>query len=207
MPRKFAEIAFTPAVKVLQDRYGSRQTYENFVAKGPANDKITTAISQFITERNGFYLSTVTSEGWPYVQFRGGPPGFLRVLDEQTLGFADFAGNSQYLSTGNLTENNRVFLFLMDYANRRRLKIWGHATVSHDDPALIERLKVPGYSGQAERAILIQVVAWDRNCPQHIPVKYSEHEVAQMVEPLQARIAELEAQLAQAQKSTNLKRW
>lgn len=201
MPRKFAEIAFTPEVKVLQERYGSRQTYAGFVAKGPTNDTITEAIAQFITERDGFYLSTVTSEGWPYVQFRGGPPGFLRVLDEQTLGFADFAGNQQYLSTGNLATDDRVFLFLMDYANRRRLKIWGHATVVHDDPALVEQLKVPGYSGQAERAIVIRVVAWDRNCPQHIPVKYSEHEVAQQVGPLQARIAELEAQLAQIQKS------
>ncbi|MEM8637427.1 MAG: pyridoxamine 5'-phosphate oxidase family protein [Cyanobacteria bacterium P01_G01_bin.54] len=196
MSRKFAEIAFTPAVKAWQDHYGSRQTYENFVAKGPANDKITEAIAEFITERDGFYLGTVNADGWPYLQFRGGPPGFLRVLDEQTLGFADFAGNSQYLSTGNLTENDRVFLFLMDYAHRRRLKIWGHAQVIHDDPMLVKQLKVPGYSGRAERAFLIRVVAWDRNCPQHIPVKYSEHEVAQVVEPLQARIAELEAQLA-----------
>jgi predicted pyridoxine 5'-phosphate oxidase superfamily flavin-nucleotide-binding protein len=151
---------------------------------------------EFIGDRDGFYMGTVNANGWPYIQFRGGPAGFLKVLDEQTLGFADFGGNGQYLSVGNLADSDRVFLFLMDYAHRRRLKIWGRATVEYDRPDLIEQLHAPGYPADPQRAILIHVEAWDWNCPQHIPHKYSEQEVLSVVGPLQARIAELEAQLA-----------
>ena len=199
MPRKFADIAFTPAVKALQTQYGSRATYEKFVANGPNNDTLDDKAKAFIPERDGFYLGSVTETGWPYIQFRGGPPGFLKILDDRTLGFADFSGNAQYLTTGNLLQDNRVFLFLMDYAHRRRMKIWGQAEVKTDASALLKQLTVPDYPAIAERAILIHIVAFDWNCPQHIPRKYSDAEVdAKLdaaVSPLQRRVAELEAQL------------
>lgn len=155
-------------------------------------------MAEFIQARDSFYIGTVTNTGWPYIQFQGGARGFLKVLDERTLGFADFKGNCQYLSIGNLADSDRTFLFLMDYANRRRLKIWGRARVEYDSPDLVEQLRIPGYQAESQRAILIHVEAWDWNCPQHIPLKYSEEQVAQMIAPLQARIQELEAQLAQS---------
>ncbi|MEM9908842.1 MAG: pyridoxamine 5'-phosphate oxidase family protein [Cyanobacteria bacterium P01_D01_bin.44] len=195
MARKFADIAFTPAVKAIQTERGSRETYERFVAKGPANDSVDEKVAAFIPERDSFYMGTVGETGWPYIQFRGGPKGFLKILDNKTLGFADFQGNVQYLSVGNLSQDERVFLFLMDYAHRRRLKIWGRATVVEDDPELLAQLSDPDYSALVERAIVIRIEAFDWNCPQHIPIRYSEAEVAAMVEPLQARIVELEAQL------------
>ena len=196
MPPKFTEIAFTPTVKAIQEQYGSRQMYERMESRGPANGTLTAQMADFIQERDSFYMGSVNSSGWPYIQFRGGSLGFLKVLDEKTLGFADFGGNGQYLSIGNLTDDNRVFLFLMDYAHRRRLKIWGRATVEHDRPDLVEQLYSPSYPADPQRAILIHIEAWDWNCPQHIPHKYSEQEVQSMVEPLRTRIAELEAQLA-----------
>lgn len=197
MPPKFTEIAFTPTVRAIQEQYGSRQMYERMEARGPANDTLSSPMVEFIQERDSFYMGTVNSNGWPYIQFRGGPVGFLKVLDEKTLGFADFGGNCQYLSIGNLADSDRVFLFLMDYAHRRRLKIWGRATVEYDRPDLIEQFHIPGYPADPQRAILITIEAWDWNCPQHIPHKYSEQEVLSVVEPLRARIAELEAQLEQ----------
>jgi predicted pyridoxine 5'-phosphate oxidase superfamily flavin-nucleotide-binding protein len=196
MPPKFTELAFTPTVKAMQTQNGSRQAYARMETRGPNNDTLTPTLVEFIGDRDGFYMGTVNANGWPYIQFRGGPAGFLKVLDEQTLGFADFGGNGQYLSVGNLADSDRVFLFLMDYAHRRRLKIWGRATVEYDRPDLIEQLHAPGYPADPQRAILIHVEAWDWNCPQHIPHKYSEQEVLSVVGPLQARIAELEAQLA-----------
>lgn len=196
---KFTEIAFTPTVKAIQERYGSRQMYRRMEATGPANDTLTAQIATFIQRRDSFYLGTVNAEGWPYIQFRGGPVGFLKVLDDKTLGFADFGGNCQYLSIGNLADSDRAFLFLMDYGNRQRLKIWGRATVVYDDPALIEQLRVPGYYAEPQRVMLIHVEAWDWNCPQHIPRKFSEDELAHVVAPLQARIQDLEAQLAARQ--------
>ena len=195
MPRKFAEIAFTPAVKAIQERYGSREMYLRMEESGPENDTLIPRVSEFIEARDSFYLGTVNENGWPYIQFRGGPVGFLKILDEKTLGFADFGGNCQYLTLGNVSVNDRVFLFLMDYANRRRLKIWGRAKVEYDNPSLVEQLRVPGYETPAERAILINVEAWDWNCPQHIPIKYSEVQLAETVAPLEARIRELEAEL------------
>lgn len=199
MAPKFTQIAFTPTVKAIQDQYGSRQMYERMEARGPDNDTLEPRIAEFIRERDSFYMGTSNSNGWPYIQFRGGPVGFLKVLDKKTLGFADFGGNCQYLSIGNLADDNRIFLFLMDYANRRRLKIWGRATVEYDRPDLIEQLRVPGYPADPQRAILIHVEAWDWNCPQHIPRKFSEEHVTSMIEPLRARIQELEAQLAARQ--------
>lgn len=197
MPRKFTQIAFTPAVKAIQEKYGSRAMYTRMEESGPENDTLIARVAEFIAARDSFYMGTVNQNSWPYIQFRGGPPGFLKVLDDKTLGFADFEGNCQYLSIGNLSENDRVFLFLMDYANRRRLKIWGRARVEYERPDLVERLRVPGYEAQSQRAILINVEAWDWNCPQHIPLKYSQAQVEEMMAPLQARIQELEAQLTQ----------
>ncbi|WP_413164004.1 pyridoxamine 5'-phosphate oxidase family protein [Capilliphycus salinus ALCB114379] len=197
MPRKFAEIAFTPAVKAIQERYGSREMYNRMEENGPENDTLIPKLADFIQARDSFYMGTVNENGWPYIQFRGGPVGFLKILDERTLGFADFGGNCQYLSIGNLSVNDRVFLFLMDYTNRRRLKIWGRAKIEYNNPSLLEQLRVPGYEAFAERAFLIHVEAWDWNCPQHIPIKYSEAQVAEMLAPLQARIQELEAKLQQ----------
>lgn len=201
MATEFTQLAFTPTVKSLQAQYGSRQSYERMESQGPANNTLSAQIAEFIQARDGFYMGTVNANGWPYIQFRGGLVGFLQVLDEKTLGFADFGGNRQYLSIGNLTDDDRVFLFLMDYAHRRRLKIWGHATVEYDRPDLVEQLHIPGYPADPQRAILIHVEAWDWNCPQHIPHKYSEQEVLNIVEPLQAQIADLEAQLSQLKQS------
>ncbi|NEQ67228.1 MAG: pyridoxamine 5'-phosphate oxidase family protein [Symploca sp. SIO2D2] len=199
MPRKFTQIAFTPAVRAFQDHYGSREMYARMEESGPDNDTIIPRLEEFIKARDSFYLGTSNENGWPYIQFRGGAPGFLKIIDDKTLGFADFAGNCQYLTIGNLSVDDRVFLFLMDYANRRRLKIWGRGRVVDDDPQLLEELRVPGDTSEAQRAILIHVEAWDWNCPKYIPIKYSEAEVAAMVEPLQNRIAELEAKLGLAE--------
>ena len=195
MSRKFTEIAFTPAVKALQERYGSREMYARMEESGPENDTIIPKLETFIKARDSFYLGTRNENGWPYIQFRGGPVGFLKILDEKTLGFADFSGNCQYLTLGNLSVDDRIFLFLMDYANRRRLKIWGRAKVIFDDPAAIASLRMPDYPADVQRGFIIKVEAWDWNCPQHIPHKYSEAEVSQMLAPLQTRITELEARI------------
>ncbi|MEG3848028.1 pyridoxamine 5'-phosphate oxidase family protein [Microcoleus sp. herbarium19] len=195
MPRKFGEIAFTPEVQAAQEQRGSRQSYEHYIAKGPDSDSITPKLEEFIAQLDGFYFGTVSSNGYPYIQFRGGSPGFLKVLNEKTLGFADFSGNVQYITVGNLSGNDKAYLFLMDYRHRKRIKIWGRAEFIEDDPALIERLQVPDYPAAIERAILFHVEATSENCPQHIPIRYSETEVEAMMAPLQARIAELEHQL------------
>lgn len=197
MPRKFGDIAFTPEVKAAQEQRGSRQIYERYITNGPANDTITPKLEEFIAQLDGFYLGTVGSNGYPYIQFRGGPPGFLKVLDEKTLGFADFSGNVQYITVGNLSGNDKAFIFLMDYRHRRRVKIWGRAEFIEGDSEWIERLRMPGYPTEIERAILFHVEATSENCPQHIPIRYSETEVEAMMAPLQSRIAELEAKLGQ----------
>ncbi|NJK68224.1 MAG: pyridoxamine 5'-phosphate oxidase family protein [Microcoleus sp. CSU_2_2] len=188
MPRKFTKIAFTPAVKAAQAQRGSRETYARFELFGPENDAVTPDIEEFITQIDGFYLGTVSSNGYPYIQFRGGHPGFLKVMDEKTLGFADFKGNVQYVTVGNLSDNDKAFIFIMDYRHRKRLKIWGRARYVEGDRELIERLRIPEDDSEVERVILFEVEAWNWNCPQHIPRRYSEQEVA----ALQARIAELE---------------
>lgn len=198
MPRKFGEIAFTPEVQAAQTDRGSRETYERYIANGPDNDSIAPQLANFIASLEGFYLGTVGSNGYPYIQFRGGPPGFLKVLDEKTLGFADFAGNVQYITVGNLSSNAKAFLFLMDYRHRKRVKIWGQAEFVEGDSPWIEQLQIPGYSAKIERAILFHVEAHSENCPQHIPIRYSEAEVEFMLAPLRDRIAELEQQLGQS---------
>jgi uncharacterized protein len=202
MRRKFTEIAFTPGVKAAQTQYGTREIYEKFVQQGITEDLLTAQEIEFIQARDSFYLGTVGSNGYPYIQFRGGATGFLRIIDEKTVGFADFKGNLQYISVGNLSSSDtcgalrdRVFLFLMDYAHRRRLKIWGRAKVI-DDASLLSELTIPDYPAEIERGIIISIEAMSWNCPQHIPLKYSEAEVKAKTEPLEARIKELEAELA-----------
>lgn len=192
MPRKFTQLAFTPAVKAAQAQRGSREIYARFEQSGPDNDTITPEIADFIAQMDGFYLGTVSANGYPYIQFRGGHAGFLKVLDQKTLGFADFKGNVQYVTIGNLSEHEKAFLFLMDYRHRKRLKIWGNARYVEGDSALIDRLKINEDDSEIERVILFQVEAWNWNCPQHIPIRYSEQEVA----ALQAKIAELEQRLS-----------
>jgi predicted pyridoxine 5'-phosphate oxidase superfamily flavin-nucleotide-binding protein len=190
-----SDVAFSPSVKAVQMRRGSRAGYARMEERGGWSDRITPELAAFIAARDSFYLGTASADGQPYIQHRGGPKGFLRVLDDRTLGIADYRGNRQYITTGNLAENDRAFLFLMDYANRRRVKIWGRARVVEDDPALLERLMPEGAAGRPEQAILITLEAWDVNCPQHITRRFDEAEVEQLVAPLRQRIAELEARL------------
>lgn len=198
MGHRFAEIAFTPTVKAVQEAQGSRANSLAFEAGEAHHDRLGPAEAGFIAARDSVYIASVSETGWPYVQHRGGPPGFLRVLDEQTLGFADFRGNRQYVSIGNLARNDRVALILMDYAHRRRLKILGRARLlgRGEDPALLAQLALPDYRARVERGILIAVEAFDWNCPQHITPRFTATEVAEAAAPLQARIAELEAELA-----------
>lgn len=178
MPAKFGEIAFTPEVKAAQTQRGSRETYQRYIDKSAPNDTVTPFLATFLSTLDGFYLGTVSSTGYPYIQFRGGPSGFLKVIDHKTIGFADFSGNVQYITVGNLDTNDKAFLFLMDYRNQRRIKIWGRARYIENDPTLIEKLRMPSYPAKIERAILFTVEAISENCSQHIPVRYSESEVA-----------------------------
>ena len=196
MGHRFAEIAFTPAVQAMQEAMGSRQAYARMDSPGGSHAVLGEAEASFIAARDSFYMATVGETGWPYVQHRGGSPGFVRVLDETTLGFADFRGNRQYISAGNLAGDDRVSLFFMDYPHRTRLKVLGRARVAGaDDPALKDSLAVPGYRGLPERAVLIHVEAFDWNCPQHITPRFTLPEIEAATAPLRARIEELEAAL------------
>lgn len=191
-----SDIAFTPAVKAIQARKGSRESYARMERAGGWETELHEEVAAFIAEQTSFFLATVNAEGQPYIQHRGGPKGFLRVLDPKTLGFADYRGNRQYISMGNLTENAKVHLFLIDYAQKRRVKIWGEARVVEDDPALVAELMPQDYDARAERAFLIHVTAWDANCPQHIPQRFDAEDVAAALEARDLRIAALEAELA-----------
>ena len=199
MARAISDIAFTPAVKAVQERLGSRAGYARMEEKGGWRDRVTDDLAAFLGQRDSFYLATATAEGQPYIQHRGGPAGFLKVLDDKTLAFADFSGNRQYITSGNLDENDKAYIFLMDYPNRRRIKIWGRARIIEDDPELIEKLLEPSYAGKPERAILFTIDAWDVNCPQHITPRFTEEEILAQVSPLKQRIAELEAEVAALQ--------
>jgi predicted pyridoxine 5'-phosphate oxidase superfamily flavin-nucleotide-binding protein len=190
------DIAFSPSVKAVQERRGSRTAYARLEQNGGWDIKIDAVLAKFIAGMRSFYLATASKDGQPYVQHRGGPPGFLRVIDETTLAFADFAGNRQYVTTGNLAENPRAMLFLMDYQHRRRVKIWGQARVIEDDPELIARLFPEDYRARPEAAILFTVEAWDANCPQHIPQMLLAEDVAAAIDVLEKRIAALEAENA-----------
>jgi predicted pyridoxine 5'-phosphate oxidase superfamily flavin-nucleotide-binding protein len=191
-----SDIAFTPSVKAVQERRGSRKGYARMETKGGFATTIDPNLAGFIAGIRSFYLATANKDGQPYIQHRGGPPGFLRVIDDKTLAFADFSGNRHYISTGNLAENPRALLFLMDYENRQRVKIWGTARVIEDDAELIAKLFPKGYKARAEAAILFTVEAWDANCPQHIPQMLFAEDVAGVVVALQDRIAALEAENA-----------
>ncbi len=193
-----SDVAFTPAVKRLQVAKGSRDGYAKMESRAGWGDSITGDLARFIAARDSFYLATANSAGQPYIQHRGGPPGFLRVVNDHTLAFADFRGNRQYITAGNLSENEKAYIFLMDYANRRRIKIWGRARVVDDDPALLAGLVDENYKAIPEQAVVFEVTAWDVNCPQHITPRFTEAEVLEMTAPLKGRIAELEAQLAGA---------
>ncbi|MEG3146859.1 pyridoxamine 5'-phosphate oxidase family protein [Sphingomonas sp. RT2P30] len=195
MPSPSSDIAFTPTVKALQAQRGSRDAYARQEARGGFRTVVDEDLADFLAGVDTAYLATANLAGQPYAQHRGGPRGFICVLDDHTLAFADFSGNRQYISSGNLADNNQAFLFLMDYAHRRRIKLWGRARVSHD-PAVIAQLMPENYRARPEQAILFTVAAWDANCPQHIPVKLDAADVAGAIDHLNARIAELEAETA-----------
>ncbi len=188
-----SDVAFTPAVKAAQETRGSRKGYAAMETKGGWSDTVGPDLERFLATRDSFYFGTASAKGRPYIQHRGGHPGFLTVLDEKTLAFADYSGNKQYISVGNLTENDQAFIFLMDYPNRQRIKIWGRAEFVEDDPELLAHLVDPEYKARLERAIVFHVEAWDSNCPQHIKPRYTEEEIQPVVDRLKQRIAELEA--------------
>lgn len=196
MTTSSSDIAFTPTVKSIQTQKGSRASYARMESQGGWQTKVSPDLAEFIAGLDMFYLGTSNGEGQPYIQYRGGPPGFLKVIDDQTLGFADFGGNRQYITLGNLAENPKAFIFLMDYVNRQRVKVWGRAEVIEENPELNERLRDPDYAGRVERSILFHIKAWDANCPQHIHNRYPQSQVAPIIDGLQARVAELEAKLA-----------
>jgi uncharacterized protein len=197
MARNFAEIAFTESVKAQQEKYGSRRSYARMEVMARGNE-ITESEAEFIAERDGFYLSTVGESGFPYVQFRGGPQGFLKVMDAKTLAYADFRGNMQYVSVGNLTRNDKAALILMDYARRQRLKIYARIEIveAKDNPALIAQLQDASYDAQVERAMVLHVEAFDWNCPQHITPRYTIEEIRELNAPLYEHVAKLEAEIA-----------
>ncbi len=195
MKPPISDIAFTPSVKAIQARLGSRKQYARMEEGDGWSDTITPDLAGFLSEVDSIYLATASKDGRPYIQHRGGPKGFLHVLDERTLAFADFMGNRQYISLGNLAENNQAFLFLMDYATQTRIKMWGTAEVIEDDPDLLTQLTDSQYKGKPERVIRFHVEAWDANCRQHIPVKYSQEDVERLMLPLKNRITAMEAEI------------
>jgi predicted pyridoxine 5'-phosphate oxidase superfamily flavin-nucleotide-binding protein len=190
-----SDIAFTPAVKAVQVAKGSRPIYAKVERRG-WRTRVTPDLAEFLAGQDMFYLGTASAEGQPYIQYRGGSPGFLKVLDDRTLAFADFGGNRQYITLGNLSENPKAFIFLMDYANQQRVKLWGTAKMVEDDAELLDRLRDPDYPGEVERAIVFTVEAWDINCHQHIHKRFSQREIQPVIDELQGRIAELEEALA-----------
>jgi predicted pyridoxine 5'-phosphate oxidase superfamily flavin-nucleotide-binding protein len=190
-----SDVAFTPAVKAIQARRGSRRNYARMEERGGFKTDISEELAEFIAAQRSFFIATANLEGQPYVQHRGGPPGFLRVLDNHTLAFADYAGNRQYISLGNLADNPRAQLFLIDYAERRRVKIWGTARVVDSDATLLAKLMPEGYRARPEQAIVFDVSAWDANCPQHIPRRFEAEDVEAALQQRDERIAELEAEL------------
>ena len=194
MTRPVSDIAFTRAVKAVQERFGSRAAYARMEQTGGWAQTITPELAAFIAERDSFYLGTANADGQPYIQHRGGPVGFLKVLDERTLAFADFRGNKQYITVGTLAENDKAFIFLMDYAQRQRVKVWGRARVVEDDSELMAKLVDPDYKGYPERAIVFIVEAWDANCPQHIRPRDAADADTETLAALQRRLDELEAE-------------
>lgn len=190
-----SERVFTPAARRAQAERGSAKAYERRVAEG-FPDRITPELAVFIAEQDTVFLATATADGAPYIQHRGGPKGFIKVVDDHTLGFADYRGNRQYITLANLSENDRAYLFLLDPARRQRIKLWGRARVVENDPALVERLFDKGYKARPERAILFTIEAWDVNCSSHIVTRFTEAEVEQAFSAVQAKVAELQAENA-----------
>jgi predicted pyridoxine 5'-phosphate oxidase superfamily flavin-nucleotide-binding protein len=191
-----SDVAFTPAVKAIQTRKGSREAYARVEQDGGWRSEIDEDLAAFLANTNSMYFATASADGQPYIQHRGGPKGFIKVLDKNTLAFADYSGNRQYITQGNLSENPKANIFVMDYAHRRRVKIWGEARIVDDDPALTKSLMPQGYKARPEQVILFKVSAWDTNCPQHIPQKFDAGDVAAALALRDARIAELESELA-----------
>lgn len=199
MTRYPSDIAFTDSVKQVQSEKGSRSTYEGVESGRGWQTTVTPELRHFLSSLDMFYLGTANAEGQPYIQYRGGSPGFLRVIDESTLGFAEFGGNRQYITLGNLRENPRAFLFLIDYVNRSRIKLWGEAHVVEGDDELLKRLGDPTYPAEIERAVLFSIEAWDVNCPQHIHQRFPRSSFGPTIEKLQDRVRELEARLAEVE--------
>ena len=191
-----SDVAFTPTVKAIQARKGSRDGYASMEERGGFRTEIDEDLASRLAQANSFYLATATADGQPYIQHRGGPKGFVKILDKNTLAFADYSGNRQYITQGNLSENPKAYMFVMDYAHRRRVKIWGEARVVDDDPALLQALMPKGYRARPEQVIVFKIAAWDTNCPQHIPQKFDAADVAAALAARDGRIAELEAELA-----------
>jgi uncharacterized protein len=190
-----SERVFTPAARQAQAERGSAKAYERRVAEG-FPDHVTPELAAFIAEQDTVFLATATADGAPYIQHRGGPKGFIKVIDERTLGFADYRGNRQYITLANLSENDRAYLFLLDPARRQRIKLWGRARVVENDPTLVEQLFDKGYKARPERAILFTIEAWDSNCSSHIVTRFTEAEVEQAFSAVQAKVAELQAENA-----------
>ncbi len=191
-----SDVAFTPAVKTIQTRKGSREAYAHVEQRGGWRTEIDEDLAARLTETNSLYFATSTADGQPYIQHRGGPKGFVKILDNNTLAFADYSGNRQYITQGNLSENRKAYIFIMDYAHRRRVKLWGEARVVDDDPALMSSLMPKGYKARPEQVIVFRISAWDTNCPQHIPQKFDAADVAAALAARDGRFAELEAELA-----------
>ncbi len=196
-----SDIAFSPQVKTEQEKRGSRAGYARMESGKGWRAEVTDDLAVFLSEQDSFYLASANADGQPYIQHRGGRPGFLKVLDATHLAFADFAGNKQYISVGNFADNPKACIFLMDYKNKRRVKIWGEVAVIEDDPALMSKLVDPDYDATPERAFVFEVKAWDTNCPQHITQRWSEDEVAPLVEAMKERIQELEEELERLRQS------
>jgi uncharacterized protein len=190
-----SDVAFTPAVKTIQARKGSRKSYADLEQRGGWLTEINEDLAAFLEAQDSMFLATASADGQPYIQHRGGPKGFIKILDKKTLAFVDYGGNRQYITQGNLSENPKANIFVMDYAHRRRVKIWGEARVVDDDPALLKSLMPQGYKARPEQVILFTVSAWDTNCPQHIPQKFDAADVAAALASREQRIAELEAEL------------
>ncbi len=190
-----SDVAFTPSVKAVQTRRGSRRAYGRMEERGSWKTRITLDLAELIAAQTSIFIATANKEGQPYIQHRGGPPGFVRVLDDQTIGFADFGGNRQYITQGNLTDNPKAHLFLIDYARRQRVKIWGEARVVEGDAELMAALMPQGYKARAEQAILFTVTAWDANCPRHIPQRFEVTDVDAALAERDQRIEALEAEL------------
>jgi predicted pyridoxine 5'-phosphate oxidase superfamily flavin-nucleotide-binding protein len=196
MTDNFTELAFTESVKAQQEKYGSRAAYQRMEQGGKFRNQLTWQEQAYIKDRDSFYLASVGENGWPYMQFRGGPKGFLKVIGDNRLAFADFRGNGQYISTGNFNDNNKTMLFLMDYPKKQRLKVWAEAEVLDpaEHPELAEQVVLPDYEAKVERIIVFKVHAFDWNCPQHITPRYTQEEIKDSQQALTARIAELETE-------------